>query len=118
MKHLVISILMASSVHAIPILSCFNNSPTRGVSFSYENCVNRNFREVRWKLRLNLNNCTNYSNQVDPSYIYCIERNFDIVDRALSNTYLRSCSNYGAKLSYFFQSCVNDNFRKIERIIR
>lgn len=118
MKHLVMSLIIASSVQAAPIMNCFNSSPTGGVGFSYENCVNRNFREIRWKLRLNLNNCVNYSTKVDPSYIYCIERNFDRVDRALTNTYLRRCSNYGPNLSYFFQNCVNDNFMKIDRIIR
>ncbi|MAE59552.1 MAG: hypothetical protein CME69_11760 [Halobacteriovorax sp.] len=118
MKRLVILLSLSLPAFSAPILSCFNNSPTGGVGFSYENCVNRNFREIRYQLNLRLDTCTNWGTQVNPSYPYCIDRNFREIRREFPSYFMRSCTNYGPNLSWFFQNCVNDNFRTAERIIR
>ena len=118
MKHIVTFLFFSLSTFATTIMNCHNHAPRGGVSFSYENCVNRNFRQINWELELPHNHCVNYGNTVNPNFTYCIERNFERIEREIDSFYLRWCQNYGPTLSYIFQSCVNDNFRKIDRALK
>ncbi len=117
MLKLIIASIVALSSQAISLENCRNYTQTGGVSFSYESCVNRNFREISYELDLNLYHCTNYSNQVDPSFTSCINRNFQNVRRTANRLFLMNCYNYGTTLNYYFVSCTNRNFEEIQKYI-
>lgn len=91
-----------------------NNQP---VSYMYESCVNRNFREIEMALenKVYLRHCMNFGEKVQYSFTNCINSNFRDIQRELS-TFINYCVNFDQdELGYTFQSCVNRNYREIQR---
>ena len=112
----VVSILISSSVFASPFIQHCSNTGSSGVSFSFEGCINNNFREIdrEFGYMLHLRFCDNIGDHVSSIFINCINDNFREIDREFNYTlYLSHCYNFGDNLSYSFENCVNRNFRDI-----
>lgn len=91
-----------------------------GVSYSYQSCVNSNFRTIEREFadeNLFLQYCTNFGDEVQFAFITCIQSNFRAIDRVIDQA-LMYCSNFDrTRLGYSFVSCSNGNFSTIERAI-
>lgn len=126
MKILILSLLfVCTTANANLFLpACYNySSGTDAVSYSYQSCVNNNFRAIDRATRGNtfFQYCSNLGNQVSYFFISCIQNNFREVERTLSdrNLFLQRCSNFRPDtLDFSFTSCVNSNWRSVERAFR
>ncbi|MFT6069212.1 MAG: hypothetical protein ACJAT2_000311 [Bacteriovoracaceae bacterium] len=127
MKSLLLTVLFVFSFNANANLflpSCYNHiGGTDAVSFSYQSCINSNFRAIERELEGNqfFSYCSNIGNDVSFSFISCVQRNFREVERALrpTNVFLNYCSNFTRdRLDFSFTSCVNSNWRSVERAVR
>lgn len=127
MKSLILSLLIFASSAANATLflpSCYNySSGNDAVSFSYQSCVNNNFRAIDRALdgAQFFRYCSNTGNQVSYFFTSCIQNNFRTAERALQSRgiFLQMCSNFNPNtLDYSFTSCVNSNWRTIERTVR
>ena len=109
--------ILSSQAHAIYLSHCHNfTSSHQAVSYSYESCVNRNFREIEREFdnKVYLSHCMNFGDKVSYSFTSCINRNFRTVEIEMNNL-LSHCTNFNdEELSYSFQSCVNRNYREVE----
>lgn len=114
---------LAPSAHALFIQQCHNSGATQfnPVSFSFQSCINRNFREIEYYLdtRFFFQQCHNFGTGVSFAYINCINRNFSEARRAVGGPiFLPRCSNFRSDmLEWQFMSCVNQNFRYVERFM-
>jgi len=126
MKKLILALavmLTSLNANAIFLQSCHNNSyGDDAVSFSYQSCVNRNFREIEREIDepVFLQHCSNYGDRVEYSFTSCINRNFRTIERKIKDPiFLSLCSNFNPdRLDFSFESCVNRNYRNIERSLR
>ena len=109
--------LLSSSVQAIYLSPCYNYGDQ--VSFSFESCINRNFRDIDHALdrRVWPQHCFASQGRADFSFVSCINRNFRYVENVLGRIYLEHCYNSNEQVTFGFESCVNRNFRSIEREI-
>ncbi|MBT3235381.1 MAG: hypothetical protein HN353_05485 [Bdellovibrionales bacterium] len=64
--------------------------------------------------------CFNSGSGVSYGFTSCIDRNFNVAERAFDRTlYLRYCANYSNDwLDYGFVSCINQNFDSISTKLR
>lgn len=127
MKTLILSLLIFVSTSANAALflpSCYNySSGNDAVSFSYQSCVNNNFRAIDRALEgvQFFQYCSNMGDRVSYTFTSCVQSNFRAAERALRerNVYLQMCSNFNPNtLDYSFTSCVNSNWRSVERAVR
>lgn len=127
MKSFLLTILFVVSTSANANLflpSCYNHiGGTDAVSFSFQSCVNSNFRAIERELEGSqfFMYCSNIGSDVSYSFISCVQSNFRSVERALrpTNVFLNYCSNFSRdRLDFSFTSCVNSNWRSIERATR
>lgn len=104
--------------------ACYNYSNGGdAVSFSYQSCVNNNFRAIERAVDGNqfFQYCSNVGNQVSYFFVNCIQNNFRKAEMALRdrNLFLQRCSNFRPDtLDFSFTSCVNSNWRRVEQAIR
>jgi hypothetical protein len=112
------TVLFSMQANAIFLSHCSNYSTAnQPVSFLYESCLNRNFRDIQQETgnKVYLQYCMNFGEEVQYSFTSCINNNFREIQREVK-TYLSYCSNFKKDdLDYSFQSCVNNNYRDIER---
>ncbi|MBT3586213.1 MAG: hypothetical protein HN509_15000 [Halobacteriovoraceae bacterium] len=126
MKTLLATAVMIFSFNANALFlnSCYNTTfGDEAVSYSYESCLNRNFREIEREVDeiMFLNRCSNFPrNMVSYSFTSCLTRNFREIERKLGNSiFLNRCTSFRTDtLDFSFTSCVNRNFRTIERELR
>lgn len=114
MKYLIL-IFLATAASAAYLPPCYNYEDK--VSFSYQACINNNFREAGRELGIFPSYCANFGDTVNYSYLSCINNNFQDASRKLG-AYYSSCYNYGDDLDQGFISCVNSNFRNLEWDLR
>lgn len=119
MKLLLALIISVSSVYA-SVTTCYNYpSAQRPVSFSYETCLNKNFRDLAERLDYAnyMRRCSNYSGRrVSYGFTACINNNFRELASEFDDLYLSSCYNSGTdELSYGFKSCVRRNIEILDR---
>ncbi len=118
--------LWAASLMAedkVYLSNCYNYiSDNDPVSFSYESCVNRNFRTSGREMNgLYLSTCINFDrNEVSSSFTYCINSNFSSIALNLKDRpYLLNCYNFSPKrLDISFINCVNRNFKIVGRALK
>lgn len=103
--------LLTSAASAAYMPPCYNYEDK--VSFSYQACINNNFREAGRELNIIPSYCANYGDTVNYSYLSCVNNNFHQAGRILG-AYYPSCYNYGDKLDSSFVNCVNNNFRNMD----
>lgn len=129
MKKLIILIglsLFSLNANALYLQSCYNNTMgNQAVSYSYQSCINSNFRTVERELRNNggymyLQHCSNIGDLVNYSFTSCINRNFREVERKIAKPiFLGMCTNFNPEtLDFSFENCVRSNYRNIERAVR
>lgn len=127
MKSILLTVFLVFSTTASANLflpSCYNHiGGNDAVSFSYQSCVNNNFRAIERELEGSqfFQYCSNFGDDVSFSFISCVQRNFREVERALrpTNIFLNYCSNFSRdRLDFSFTSCVNSNWRSVERATR
>jgi hypothetical protein len=129
MNKLIIAIgltLISLNANALYLQNCYNHtSGNQAVSYSYQSCVNRNFRTIEREVRRRgehvfLRNCSNIGNLVSYSFTSCINNNFRSVERVIRKPiFLNMCTNFNPqRLGYSFESCVTSNNRNLERVLR
>jgi hypothetical protein len=129
MKKLIILLglsLFSLNANALYLQSCFNNSVgNQPVSYSYQSCINANFRSVERELSRNggyiyLQHCSNIGDRVNYSFTSCINRNFRLVERKIFKPiFLGMCTNFNPeRLDLSFENCVRSNYRNVERAFR
>lgn len=126
MKKLILALaitLTSFSANAIFLQNCHNTSwGNDAVSFSYQSCLNRNFREIERATpgSLFLQHCSNFGSQVSYFFESCVNNNFRSIERAIDNPiFLSLCHNFSRdRLDFAFESCVNRNFSTVERELR
>lgn len=118
----ILGLAFCVSAQAVFMQSCFNNATGNdAVSYSYEACLNHNFREIERELpEFYGQHCSNFPrDRVNYFFTSCINSNFRSADRLLQGAFLMSCTNYNSdRLGYGFESCVNRNFREIEKALQ
>ena len=114
----VILVLYCQNAFSFYLPACHN---TGGVTSTFENCINQNFRSIERELgfSVHLFYCSNTgSSGVSTAFESCINRNFQDIDRLFEySLYLTFCRNFGNDVSYSFESCINGNFWKVERAV-
>ena len=120
MKNLIAAFALLFSLSAsanVYLQQCYNYaSPNQPVSFSFQSCLNRNFREIDRAAGTFSQYCSNIGDTVSYSFTSCVRRNFSNVDYKYPQMYLQFCSNFGRdRMDYGYESCVNRNFRTVER---
>lgn len=115
-------VLVSTNAHAIFLQSCYNHSfGNRAVSYSYQYCINSNFREIERNIDepIFFSYCSNIGDRVNFSFISCINRNFNEIERKLDQpVFLQHCTNFRPDtLDFSFESCVRRNFSEVERKI-
>jgi hypothetical protein len=115
-------VLVSTNAHAIFLQSCYNHTfGNDAVSFSYQSCINSNFREIERNIDepIFLSYCSNIGDRVSFSFTSCINRNFSEVERKLGQPiFLSHCTNFSQdRLDFSYESCVRRNFSEIERNI-
>lgn len=115
-------VLVSTSAHAIFLQSCYNHTfGNDAVSFSYQSCINSNFREIERNIDepIFLSYCSNIGDRVSFSFTSCINRNFSEVERKLGQPiFLSHCTNFSQdRLDFSYESCVRRNFSEVERNI-
>lgn len=126
MKKLILAMaisLTSFSANAIFLQQCFNHvSGNQAVSYSYQSCINRNFREIERNIEtpVFLQHCSNYGTRVDYFFTSCINRNFKEIEREINEPiFLNFCTNFTPdRLDFSYTSCVNRNYRALERVLR
>lgn len=113
-------VLATSNAHAIFLQSCYNHTfGNEAVSFSYQSCLNSNFREIERNIDepIFLQYCSNIGDRVSFSFTSCVNRNFREVERKLDQpVFLQHCSNFRPDtLDFSYESCVRRNFSEVER---
>ena len=116
---LILLTLITTSAHANLFLrSCYDNTRTTGVSYSYQSCINSNFTAIKREIDIRNFHCSNLGNRATYSFTSCIERNFQSVEDNM-DVRLDYCTNFDRdKLSYSYQICIRRNFTKIERVLK
>jgi len=90
------------------------STPMDPVPYSFQSCINRNFRKVDRALNTFSSFCSNIGGGVSYSFTACVQRNFSSVDLKLPAMYLEYCSNFSRdRLDFSYVSCINRNYRKI-----
>jgi len=122
MKKLIMTLLLmmiSYAAHGLYLQTCYNNGfAGNAVSFSYQNCVNQNFSQLKREIPNSfISYCRNSGALVDYFYTNCIADNFRALERQLSGPlYLRYCTNSNSEtLGYFYRACVKDNFSSLQR---
>jgi hypothetical protein len=119
--------LFSLNANALYLQPCYNTAMRdQAVSYSYQSCINSNFRAVEREIRRNggrnvfLQHCSNFGDRVDYFYTSCINRNFRSVERAIAKPiFLGMCTNFNPdRLDFSFENCVRSNYRNIERAVR
>lgn len=127
MKSFIIGLFLLVSTSASANLflpSCYNySSGGDAVSFSYQACLNNNFRAIERAVedRQFFQYCSNVGNQVSYFFVSCVQNNFRKTKQALRNRnlFLQRCTNFNPDtLDFSFTSCVNSNWRSVERAVR
>jgi hypothetical protein len=115
-------VMISTNAHAIFLRTCYNHTlGNDAVSYSYQSCINSNFREIERSLDefIFLAHCSNFGDRVNYAFTSCINRNFNEIERQLNQpVFLPYCSNFRPEtLDFSFESCVRRNFYEIERQI-
>ncbi|MBT7611261.1 MAG: hypothetical protein HN576_15990 [Bacteriovoracaceae bacterium] len=129
MKKLIIAFgltLFSLNANALYLQTCYNHTVgNQAVSYSYQSCINRNFRAIEREIRrtgnryVYLQNCSNFGDLVDYSFTTCINRNFRSVERVIRKPiFLNMCTNFTpTRLDFSFENCVRSNNRNLERAL-